>query len=76
MERGKYIVTGHEPEEAAVSDRNSDISLTLNVYTQLGLQDAVVEMGRLQDPERAREEQDRMYGGASTDEDAGSSMAI
>ena len=21
MERGKYIVTGHEPEEAAVSDR-------------------------------------------------------
>ena len=55
---------------------HSDISLTLNVYTQLGLQDAVVEMGMLQDPERARKEQDRMYGGASTDEDAGSSMAI
>ncbi|MBO6093018.1 MAG: integrase [Oscillospiraceae bacterium] len=54
---------------------HSDISVTLNVYTHLGLQDAVEEMTRLQDLERAREEQERMDGENSAD-DEGSRMVI
>ena len=50
---------------------HSDISVTLNVYTHLGLQDAVEEMTRLQDLERAREEQERMDGENSDDGEAG-----
>ena len=67
---------GMNPKTLQYLMGHSDISVTLNVYTHLGLQDAVEEMTRLQDLERAREEQDRMFGGASADEDAGSSMAI
>jgi len=56
---------------------HSDISVTLNVYTHIGLQGAVEEMSRLQDLERARVEQERMDGGAtSNEEDQGDSMVI
>ena len=56
---------------------HSDISVTLNVYTHLGLQDAVEEMTRLQELERAREEQERMDGENSNRDGAdGDSMVI
>ena len=55
---------------------HSDISVTLNVYTHLGLQDAVEEMTRLQDLERAREEQERMDINPATDEGEAGMMVI
>ena len=55
---------------------NSDISVTLNVYTHLGLQDAVEEMTRLQDLERAREEQERMDINPATAEGEAGMMVI
>ena len=69
---------GMNPKTLQYLMGHSDMSVTLNVYTHLGLQDAVEEMTRLQDLERAREEQERMDGEASTsiDEDEGSIMAI
>ena len=54
---------------------HSDISVTLNVYTHLGLQDAVEEMTRLQDLERAREEQERMDT-KTPDQDSGDEGSI
>ena len=48
---------GMNPKTLQYLMGHSDISVTLNVYTHLGLQDAVEEMTRLQDLERAREEQ-------------------
>ncbi len=53
---------GMNPKTLQYLMGHSDISVTLNVYTHLGLQDAVEEMTRLQDLERAREEQERMDG--------------
>ena len=53
---------------------HSDISVTMNTYTHLGLEDAAVEMKRLEEVERARMEQERMDSPLSRDEDEG--MAI
>ena len=54
--------SGMNPKTLQYLMGHSDISVTLNVYTHLGLQDAVEEMTRLQDLERARAEQERMDG--------------
>ena len=40
----------------------SDISVTMNTYTHLGLEDAVEEMGRMQELENARKEQEKLMG--------------
>jgi len=45
---------------------HSDISVTMNTYTHLGLEDAVEEMSRMQDVENARKEQEKLNG--KTDE--------
>ena len=45
---------------------HSDISVTMNNYTHLGLEDAVEEMSRMQDVENARKEQEKLNG--KTDE--------
>ena len=45
---------------------HSDISVTMNTYTHLGLEDAVEEMSRMQDVENARKEQEKLKG--KTDE--------
>ena len=45
---------------------HSDISVTMNTYTHLGLEDAVEEMSRMQDVENARKEQKKLEG--KTDE--------
>ena len=46
---------------------HSDISVTMNTYTHLGLEDAVDEMNRMQQLESARKEQEALSG--KTDED-------
>ncbi len=45
---------------------HSDISVTMNTYTHLGLEDAVEEMSRMQEMENARKEQEKLAG--KTDE--------
>ncbi len=45
---------------------HSDISVTMNSYTHLGLEDTVEEMRRMQDVENARKEQEKLNG--KTDE--------
>ena len=45
---------------------HSDINVTMNTYTHLGLEDAVDEMNRMQQPECARKEQEALNG--KTDE--------
>lgn len=45
---------------------HSDIGVTMNVYTHLGLEDAETEMARLQEAEDARREQEKLMG--KTDE--------
>ena len=45
---------------------HSDISVTMNTYTHLALEDAVEEMSRMQDVENARKEQEKLNG--KTDE--------
>ena len=41
---------------------HSDISVTMNTYTHLGLDDACEELHRMGEIERARAEQERMDG--------------
>ena len=41
---------------------HSDISVTMNTYTHLGLEDAVEEMGRMKELENARSEQEKLAG--------------
>ena len=41
---------------------HSDISVTMNTYTHLGLEDAVEEMGRMQELKNARKEQEKLMG--------------
>ncbi|MBQ9211195.1 MAG: site-specific integrase [Clostridia bacterium] len=41
---------------------HSDIGVTMNVYTHLGLEDAETEMARLQEAEDARREQEKLMG--------------
>ncbi len=41
---------------------HSDISVTMNTYTHLGLEDAVEEMSRVQEIENARKEQEKLAG--------------
>ena len=67
---------GMNPKTLQYLMGHSDISVTLNVYTHLGLQDAVEEMTRLQDLERAREEQERMDGGAASNDEDGEHGAM
>ena len=45
---------------------HSDINVTMNTYTHLGLEDAVDEMNRMRQPESARKEQEALSG--KTDE--------
>ena len=41
---------------------HSDIGVTMNTYTHLGLEDAVEEMSRMQEVEAARKEQEKLNG--------------
>ena len=41
---------------------HSDICVTMNVYTHLGLEDAAAEMTRMEEVESARREQEKLNG--------------
>ena len=41
---------------------HSDIGVTLNTYTHLGLEDAAAELHRMEELKKAREEQERIDG--------------
>ena len=41
---------------------HSDISVTMNVYTHLGLEDAAAEMARMKMIEEVRQEQEKISG--------------
>ena len=41
---------------------HSEIGVTLNTYTHLGLEDAAAEMNRMQEMEEARREQEKLRG--------------
>lgn len=43
---------------------HSDIGVTMNVYTHLGLEDAAAEMARMEAVEAARKEQEKISGEA------------
>jgi len=65
---------GMNPKTLQYLMGHSDISVTMNTYTHLGLEDAAAEMKRLEEVERARMEQEKMDGEAQ--DDSGESMAI
>ena len=50
---------GHEPQDAPIPDGHSDIGVTLNTYTHLGLEDATDELRRMEDLENARKEMEK-----------------
>ena len=41
---------------------HSDIIVTMNVYTHLGLEDAAAEMARMEEVEAARKKQEKLSG--------------
>ena len=61
---GERIATkaGMYPKTLQYLMRHSDISVTMNTYTHLGLEDAVEEMGRMKELENARREQEKLAG--------------
>ena len=46
---------------------HSDIGVTLNVYTHLGLEDAAAEMARMEAIETARKEKEKIAGKKDTE---------
>ena len=54
---------------------HSDISVTMNTYTHLGMEDAAEEMKRLGEIENARMEQEKM-GRPEDDDEAGGTTAV
>ena len=72
---GRSVVVGFPVIRRAKGDRaflrfpgqvylmgHSDIGVTMNTYTHLGLEDAVEEMSRVQEIENARKEQEKLAG--------------
>ena len=47
---------------------HSDISVTMNVYTHLGLEDAAAEMARMKVVEEVRQEQEKVSGETGSSE--------
>ena len=45
---------------------HSDIGVTLNTYTHLGLEDAAEELHRMEEAENARREQEKLAGKTPT----------
>ena len=54
---------GMNPKTLQYLMGHSDIGVTLNTYTHLGLEDAQAELHRLEEAENARREQEKMYHG-------------
>ena len=54
--------SGMNPQTLQYIMGHSDISVTLNTYTHLGLEDAQDELGRIAENENARREKDKLGG--------------
>ena len=59
--------SGMKPKTLQYLMGHSDIGVTLNTYTHLGLEDAQDELGRISEIENARREMDKL-GGEKTQE--------
>ena len=53
---------GMNPKTLQYLMGHSDISVTLNTYTHLGLEDAAEELHRIEEAEAARREQEKLSG--------------
>ena len=53
---------GMNPKTLQYLMGHSDIGVTLNTYTHLGLEDAAEELRRMEEAEAARREQDKLAG--------------
>ena len=58
----KMTKAGMNPKTLQYLMGHSDIGVTLNVYTHLGLEDAAAEMARMEEVETARREQQKLSG--------------
>ena len=65
--RQPFFISSLYPKTLQYLMGHSDISVTMNTYTHLGLEDAVEEMSRMQDVENARKEQEKLNGRSSDD---------
>ena len=54
---------GMNPKTLQYLMGHSDIGVTMNVYTHLGMEDAAAEMARMEEVESARREQEKISGG-------------
>ena len=59
---------GMNPKTLQYLMGHSDISVTLNTYTHLGLEDAAAEMARMGEIEAARKEQEKLLGAKDNEE--------
>ena len=59
---------GMNPKTLQYLMGHSDISVTMNVYTHLGLEDAAAEMARMEEVEAARKEQKKLSGAGENEE--------
>ena len=59
---------GMNPKTLQYLMGHSDISVTMNVYTHLGLEDAAAEMARMKVVEEVRQEQEKVSGEARSSE--------
>ena len=57
---------GMNPKTLQYLMGHSDIGVTMNVYTHLGLEDAAAEMARMEQVEEARKEQEKLSGKTET----------
>ena len=59
---------GMNPKTLQYLMGHSDIGVTMNVYTHLGLEDAAAEMTRMEEVESARREQQKISDGGESKE--------
>ena len=62
---------GMNPKTLQYLMGHSDITVTLNTYTHLGLEDAIAELQRMEEVESARREQERISGPKEREEHVG-----
>ena len=59
---------GMNPKTLQYLVGHSDIGVTMNVYTHLGMEDAAAEMARMEEVESARREQEKLNGAGENEE--------
>ena len=59
---------GMNPKTLQYLVGHSNIGVTMNVYTHLGMEDAAAEMARMEEVESARREQEKLNGAGENEE--------